>query len=102
MRLLRILSAIVCLAAAADAQTAAAGALEGSVVDAAGQRVADAHITLLNSATGERHDAKADSGGAFRFTLLPPGTYRAEFSREGFHTAQLAQLTVNASELATL
>jgi hypothetical protein len=90
------------LAAPAWAQSAAAGALEGSIADGAGQRLAEARVTLLNAATGERHEAKADSAGAFRFTLLPPGTYRAEFAREGFRTSRMEELTVNASELAVL
>ncbi len=52
----RLLAFLIILAAAmtARAQSAAAGALEGSVADAAGQRLAGARVTLLNSATGER------------------------------------------------
>ena len=46
--------------------------------------------------------AQAGSDGAFRFSLLPPGTYQAEFAREGFKTARMAQLTLNASEVPVL
>ncbi len=83
-------------------QSAAAGALEGWVTDAAGLRLADVTVRLLNPATDERHDAKADAAGAFRFSLLPPGTYSVEFAREGFQTARMAQLTLNASEVPVL
>lgn len=89
-------------AGAALAQSAAAGALEGSVADAAGQRVAEARVTLVNAATGERLEARADTAGSFRFALAPAGTYRAEFAREGFQTARMAELTIHAAEVTTL
>ncbi len=83
-------------------QSAAAGALEGSVADAAGQPIAEATVELRNAATEERYVATADATGTFRFSLLPPGTYRVEFTREGFKTARMAQLQVNASEVPVL
>jgi hypothetical protein len=89
-------------ASPAFAQSAAAGALEGSVKDVAGQRIADARVTLLNASTGERLEARSDAAGVFRFALVPAGTYRAEFGHEGFRTAEMAQLTVIASEVAVL
>src|SRR5690349_15608431 len=100
----RILALSLFLAApiAVRAQSAAAGALEGSVADTGGQRVAGAKITLLNAATGERLESESDAGGAFRFALAPAGTYRAEFAREGFQTSRMEALTLNASEVAVL
>lgn len=83
-------------------QSAAAGALEGSVTDMAGQRLPEVTVKLLNAATEERHDATADASGVFRFSLLAPGTYEVEFALEGFKTARLAQLTLNASEVPVL
>ena len=88
--------------ASARGQSAAAGALEGSVTDTAGQRVADVTVELLSAATNERHVAKADAIGAFHFSLIPSGTYQVEFVREGFRTARMAQLTLNASEVPVL
>ena len=100
----RIVAAVLFVSgfAPAYAQSGSAGALEGSVTDATGQRVADVTVRLLNAATDERHDAKADGSGVFRFSLLPPGTYQVEFTREGFQTARMAELTVNASEAPVL
>src|SRR3954451_11891224 len=82
-------------------QSAAAGALEGSVRDPAGQRVAEARVVVVNAATGERREVGADTAGAFRFALLPAGKYVAEFAREGFRTARMEGLTVAASDVAT-
>jgi len=103
--LFRAALALVLLSGAplpAYGQSAAAGALEGSVLDPAGGRLADTTVSLLNTATGERHAARADSSGAFRFSLLPPGTYQVEFAHQGFRTARMAQLTLNASEVPVL
>ncbi len=61
-------------AAPVAAQSAAAGALEGSVTDAGGQVLPDVSVTLRNGATEERYETKTDVAGAFSFSLLPPGT----------------------------
>jgi hypothetical protein len=89
-------------AVSARGQSASAGALEGSVTDTSGRQVAEATVTLRNAATDERYAATADTAGAFRFSLLPPGLYQVELRRAGFKTARLAQLTLNASEVAVL
>jgi hypothetical protein len=89
-------------AAAARGQSASAGALEGTVANTAGLRVAEATVTLRNAATGEQHAATADAAGAFRFGLLPPATYGVELARPGFRTARMEQLTIHASEMVML
>lgn len=86
----------------APAQSAAAGALEGRVADAAGHPLADATVRLLNTATGEHFKVRAAADGVYQFSLLPPGSYRVEFALRGFQTARMAQLTVNASESVVL
>ncbi len=83
-------------------QSAAAGALEGSVTNTAGQRLPAVTIQLRNAATDQNYLAVADAAGTFHFSLLPPGDYTVEFTREGFHTARMAQLTLNASEVPVL
>lgn len=93
---------LLAAAVVARAQSASAGALEGTVSDAAGQALASARVLVRNGATGEQQETVADATGVFRFALLPAGTYRAEFTREGFRTAWMAELTVSASEVATI
>src|ERR1035437_3205934 len=90
------------LSVPAFGQSDAAGALEGSVTDAAGQPLPAVAVHLLNAATHERYAAKADAAGAFRFSLLPPGMYQVEFAHDGFKTARMAELTLNASEVPVL
>ena len=100
----RILALFVFLTVsmAARAQSAAAGALEGSVADTAGQRVAGAKVTLLNASTGERLEAESDAGGAFRFALAPPGPTGPRLRARASRRRRWRQLTLNASEVAVL
>ncbi|MDE3168315.1 MAG: carboxypeptidase regulatory-like domain-containing protein, partial [Acidobacteriota bacterium] len=93
---------LIAVPALVRAQSAAAGALEGSVTDAEGKPVPDVTVQLVAPATEERLTAHADAAGAFHFSLVPPGTYEVEFSREGFKTARMTALTINASELPVL
>lgn len=93
---------LVLFSAAAWGQSASAGALEGTVVDAAGASVPAVAVTLRNAATAQELAATSDAAGAFRFALVPPGTYSVELARPGFQTARMDALTINASELATL
>ena len=88
--------------APAKAQSAAAGALEGSVKDASGQALADVTITLRNIATDDHRTAHADASGTFHFSLVPIGTYEIEFRHEGFKTSRMVDLTINASEAPSL
>lgn len=89
-------------AVTAYSQSAAAGALEGSVVDSSGQPVEEATVRVVRAATDERRVVKADVAGTFRFSLLPPVTYEVEFADDGFKTARMAVLTLNASEAPVL
>jgi hypothetical protein len=59
------------------AQDSSTGAIRGTVVDAAGSRIADASITVVNSATALRYWSTTDAVGQFSFDLLPPGDYSA-------------------------
>lgn len=92
---------VVLIGFRAWAQSASAGALEGTVTSA-GERVAEVRVTLRNAATGEERLATGDAAGVFRFPLVAPGTYAVELARPGFQTARMESLTVNASELAVL
>ncbi|MDR3703346.1 MAG: TonB-dependent receptor [Candidatus Sulfopaludibacter sp.] len=83
-------------------QSAAAGALEGSVSDTSGHHLAEVSVRLLNEATNEHQEVKADAAGSFHFSLIPAGTYQVEFVLPGFKTARLGELTLNASEVPML
>src|SRR6185436_13046222 len=43
-----------------------------------------------------------DETGAYRFTLLPPGTYRVTFSHAGFKTLNIDGVVLTAGNTATV
>jgi hypothetical protein len=86
------------LASFAAAQTAATGAIAGTVTDAAGAVVPDATVTATDVRTGEVRTAKSSSGGAFVVPLLRPGVYRLAIVKQGFKRAEISEVTVHITE----
>jgi hypothetical protein len=84
------------------AQSGSTGALEGTVLDAAGTPVPNASITIHNPATDQSHTAVTDEKGGFRFSLLEPATYEITFTTTGFKTARMPQMAISVSEVPVL
>ncbi len=80
------------------AQTAATGALQGTVTDATGAVIPGATVTLTSTATGQVRTATAGADGVYRFPLLPPGTYNLKFAANGFKGAEATGVNVNVTE----
>jgi hypothetical protein len=70
------------------------GSASGTVLDAQKALVADAELKLTNTQTNAEYKTVSDSNGAFRFTLLPPGTYHLEISKAGFHKVDMENIPV--------
>src|SRR5215471_20451682 len=80
---------LLCLAISAPllrAQTTTTGELAGTVTDPTGAVVTTSTVTVTNVATGAKATAQTNSTGAYRFPLLPPGTYKVTASASGFRT----------------
>ncbi|QOY88402.1 carboxypeptidase-like regulatory domain-containing protein [Paludibaculum fermentans] len=84
------------------AQSGSTGALEGTVLDAAGAPVPNASITIHNPATDQSLTATTDEKGGFRFSLLEPATYEITFTTTGFKTARMPQMAISVSEIPVL
>jgi len=84
------------------AQTTSSGALTGTVVDSSGAAVPDVTVTAKSISTGTTRETKTDSGGIYRFTLLPPGPYDIEISAPGFSTKTVAGVAINITETQRL
>ena len=98
-----LLAILVCLIAVrSQAQTAATGAISGTVTDPSGAVVAGARITATSQATGASVTAVSSSTGGYLVPLLPPGSYRLEASKQGFRTLSYSTITVNVTETAAL
>lgn len=58
--------------------------LNGTVSDAAGDRVPGAHVTAVQSYTGLRRDTVSSTSGIYDIPELPVGVYRVTCSASGF------------------
>jgi hypothetical protein len=58
--------------------------LGGTVTDISGRVVPQAHITVVDNATGLRRDAVSDAGGDYSMPQLPVGIYTVTFDHPGF------------------
>ena len=52
--------------------------------------------------TGQTRNATTGSDGQYKFTLLPPGSYKVRFSASGFKTAEVGAVTLNVTESPAL
>lgn len=86
----------------ASGQNAATGAIRGTVSDPSGAGIPGAKVVVTNPGTGAVITYTADSDGNYRISLLPPGTYRVEFSATGFGAQVYPNIIVNVTEIATV
>ena len=97
--LVSLVTLLLC-ASLTPAQSGTTGALTGTVTDPSGAVIAGAAVTATNIGTGQERTATTDASGGYKFSLLPPGNYSVKFSAAGFKTAEIASVTVNATETA--
>lgn len=93
------LAAVLALAASSPlyGQTAATGALVGTVADTTGAILSGTKVTVTNEATEIRRAALTDSRGVYRFALLEPGRYDVEVQREDFAPEKKTGIEVSVS-----
>lgn len=92
------MTALSITAPVAFAQTTTTGAISGVITDQSGAAVANASITLTNTATRASQKAVSSGSGSYRFDLLAPGTYQIQVNSSGF--ANLESLViVNSSQV---
>jgi hypothetical protein len=84
------------------AQTANTGALAGEVSDPTHAMVPEVKVTVINAATGEKREVLSRRDGSYVVPLLPPGSYRVEFSKAGFKAAVKEGLQIIVTETARL
>lgn len=68
-----VVSLFLILAPSLMAQTAATGALAGTVTDPTGSVVPNVTVTLMNTDTGQARTATTSADGTYKFGLLSPG-----------------------------
>ena len=84
------------------AQSGGTGAIAGTVTDPQGRAVPNATVAATSLATNQERTATTGSAGDYKFSLLSPGTYRLRITAAGFKTAEIAGVTVNTTETASV
>lgn len=95
------LVAISVLSAIAVAQSEISGDIQGVVSDPSGAIVPGAAVTMKNNNTGATQTVTTNGSGAYRFALLPPGSYTVSASAKGFQAVSNAT-QVNVGQATTL
>src|SRR5207302_6285632 len=84
------------------AQTAATGALKGTVTDPSGSVVPGVTIKVTSNETGQSRTAITQGNGTYLVPLLPLGEYRLETSAKGFKSETFQNLPIHVTETALL
>jgi len=74
----------VCVALPAWAQMTSTGSVAGKVSDTSGAVVADATVTLTDTATNTSRTTATNDAGRYVFVNVVPGTYSITFNKQGF------------------
>jgi hypothetical protein len=102
-RALTLASALLMLCAPPImAQSAGTGALTGTLTDPSGAVIPMATVTLTNRDTNQTRTVVTGLDGNYKFSLLPPGSYRVRFNATGFKTEEVASVTINVTETPVL
>ncbi len=83
------------------AQETTAG-IQGTVKDASGAVVGNAHVIVRGSALAGDKSLDSESTGYYRFANLPPGVYTVEVSAKGFKTVKREGLALEVGHLPTV
>jgi Carboxypeptidase regulatory-like domain/TonB dependent receptor/TonB-dependent Receptor Plug Domain len=74
------------------------GAINGTVQDASGAIVPDAHVTLLNTDQGLSLETNTNSSGVYIFSPVRIGHYTVTVTTPGFSTTSQKNLTVSVGQ----
>jgi len=70
------------------AQSLVSGDLTGTITDPSGAVVPNATVTLKSTGTGQTRTTTSNNSGAYRFSLLQPGSYTVTATASGFSKAE--------------
>ena len=83
-------------------QTAATGALTGTLKDSSGAVVPNVTVTATNIGTSQARTSTTDATGTYKFGLLPPGDYKLRFEASGFNAAEVPIIAIIVTETSVL
>jgi carboxypeptidase family protein len=89
------------VAETAGAQTAATGAVLGTVTDPGGAVAPGVAVELTNTATNKTLSTETNSSGQYVFANVTPGVYALKFMKSGFSTGTISNIQVNVNKTLT-
>src|SRR5438477_12187004 len=101
MKVIRLLTAILTLAVAAQAQTSR-GTVSGTVTDPSGAIVTRAIVALTHTETGVRLSANTNEAGIYRFDAVDLGKHELRVTHPGFNAFVATELGVEANRTTAL
>jgi hypothetical protein len=75
------------------------GTLRGTVLDPQGASIANASLTVTNTATGVVETETSSAEGTYQFLVLNPGTYDLQAVAQGFEKAVAKGLVISVGEV---
>src|ERR1700733_10662657 len=66
--------------------------LTGIVTDSSGSLLPQAHVTVVENATGLRREAVSNGGGNYSISELPVGTYTVTIEHQGFKKVEFVDV----------
>ena len=84
------------------AQTGGTGAISGAITDPTGAMVVSAQVKVMDVATGYIRAAQSNDHGIYVVSLLPPGQYTVEVTKQGFKVAASTNVQVVVAETTVL
>lgn len=78
------------------------GGIAGTVIDAAGSRVANTPITVTEESTGVNHTVVTSSAGEYALRDLPSGRYTVSIRADGFEARVVHGVQVSAGVIASV
>ena len=78
------------------------GTVSGQVTDSSGAAIADAHVTLTNTGTGEKRTQTTGSDGLYGFVNLFAGHYRVDVEKDGFKRISRPDVVVELQQTSRI
>jgi Carboxypeptidase regulatory-like domain len=75
------------------------GTLRGTVLDPQGASIANATLTVTNTATGVAETDTSSAAGAYQFLVLNPGTYDLQVVAQGFEKSIAKSLVITVGQI---
>ncbi len=95
----RVVATLLVAAAVAMAQTGGGATLVGTVKDASGSSVAQASVTVVNTATAFVTNTTTNAEGAYYVPYLIPGDYKVSVKAAGFKEYVREGLTLRSADV---